>query len=56
MTLADFYATHASPQAIIVPRRSAKANALRRASGSAEIDTSSLSTAMPLVGSAEKKH
>jgi hypothetical protein len=58
MTLAEFYATHRSPQAIIVTRRTIRLGSARRAgpgAGSAE-PKPAVSSATPLPGAADKKH
>jgi hypothetical protein len=52
MTLAEFYATHRSPQAIIVPRRAIRLGGLRRQTG---VRAPTITIAAP-ASSADKKH
>ena len=55
MTLAEFYATHTSPQAIVVPRRAIRSGSPRRPSSAETERKSSVSAATP-AGGADKKH
>ncbi|HET9902846.1 MAG TPA: hypothetical protein VFQ27_04005 [Xanthobacteraceae bacterium] len=52
MTLAEFYATHRSPQAIVVPRRTIRL-ASSRPAGRADAKAAG---ARPEAGAADKKH
>jgi hypothetical protein len=57
MTLAEFYATHRSPQAIIVPRRTIRAGTIRRISSERPTSSKpSVAAASPSTGGADKKH
>jgi hypothetical protein len=58
MTLAEFYATHRSPQAIIIPRRAIRLGTARRMAGVTPGDPKpSVSSAKPPAGGGvDKKH